>query len=97
MIMPRMVLVEDDGCTKTPSWVDTGSGNGDSGQVNQEHSKSNRQWCQDLQMSYDFISILYHKIKFSLQTLQIGCKLQVTVSLTHYYKLQVLDFSLKKH
>ena len=50
MIMPRMVLVEDDSCTKTPGWVDTSSGNGDSGQVNQENSKSNGQWCQDLKI-----------------------------------------------
>lgn len=46
MVIPTEVFVEDDRSTKTPSRVDTGSGDGNSSQVNQEHSEPNWQWCQ---------------------------------------------------
>jgi len=41
VIVPAKVFVEDDGGTQTTSRVDTGSGDGDGGQVNQEHSEPN--------------------------------------------------------
>lgn len=44
-----MVLVEDDGGSKTPCRVNASSGDGDRGQVNQEHCKSNWKRSQDLQ------------------------------------------------
>ena len=46
MVIPGMVLVEDDGRTKTPSWVDTGAGYGNSCQVYQENGEPNWQRCQ---------------------------------------------------
>lgn len=48
MVIPSRVLVVDDGCTKTPSRVDTGSGDGDCSQVDQEHGEPNWQRCQNL-------------------------------------------------
>lgn len=45
-----MVFVEDDGSTKTTGRVDASSGDGDGSQVNQEHSESNGEWGQNLQI-----------------------------------------------
>lgn len=44
MVFPGMVLVVDDGGTKAPSWVDAGSGDGNSGQMHQKHREPNWQW-----------------------------------------------------
>lgn len=48
MVIPGLVLVVNEGCPKTPSRVDASTCDGDGGQVNQKHSKPNRQWRQDL-------------------------------------------------
>ena len=48
MVIPATVLIEDDGCAETASGVDAGAGDGDGGQVNQEHSEPNWQGCQNL-------------------------------------------------
>jgi len=60
VIIPGLVLVEDDSCTKTTSWVDTGSCNWDCGQVHQEHSEPNWQRCQNLTI-HIFIIIRCHE------------------------------------
>ena len=52
MVIPSKVLVVNEGCTKTPSWVDTSSCDRNGGQVNQKHCKPNRQWCQDLNIEF---------------------------------------------
>ena len=48
MVIPSVVLVEDDGSTKTSCWVDSSSSDGDGCQVDQEHSESNRERCKNL-------------------------------------------------
>ena len=48
MVIPGLILVVDDRRTETASRVDASSGDGDGGQVDQEHCKSNGQWCQNL-------------------------------------------------
>lgn len=48
MVIPGMVLVVDDGSAKAPGWVDASTGDGDGGQVDQEHRKTNWQWGKDL-------------------------------------------------
>jgi hypothetical protein len=48
MVIPGMVPVVDDGSPKAPSWVDAGASDGDGGQMDQEHRKSNRKWGEDL-------------------------------------------------
>jgi len=57
MVIPSEVLVVNEGCTKTPSWVDTSSCDRNGGQVNQKHCKPNRQWCQDRNMGIPGISL----------------------------------------
>lgn len=47
-IIPCLVLVVDDGSPETPSRVDTGSSDWDSGQVDQEHSEPDGKRSQDL-------------------------------------------------
>ena len=49
MVIPCMVFVVDNGSSKTPGRVNTSSCNGYSSQVNQEHSKPNGKWSQNLQ------------------------------------------------
>lgn len=49
MVIPGLVAVVDDGSSETPSWVDASSGDGDGGQVNQEHCESDWKRSQDLQ------------------------------------------------
>ena len=48
MITPGLGLVVDDSSPETSSRVDSGSGDGDCGQVNHEHSKPNWEWSQNL-------------------------------------------------
>lgn len=48
MIIPSTLLVEDDGGTQTPSWVDAGSGDRDGGQVYQEHREPDWKRSQNL-------------------------------------------------
>lgn len=43
-----MLLVVDDGSSEAPSRVDTGSGDWDGGQVNQEHRESDGERSQNL-------------------------------------------------
>lgn len=47
-MIPSAFLVEDDSRTKTSSWINASSGNGDGSQVNQKHSETNWQRCQNL-------------------------------------------------
>ena len=47
MVIPGMAPVVDDGSAKAPRWVDAGAGDGDGGQVNQEHRKPDWQWGKD--------------------------------------------------
>ena len=47
MVIPGMVPVVDDGSSKAPSRVDAGAGDGDGGQVDQEHCEPNWQWGKD--------------------------------------------------
>ena len=49
MVIPGRVIIVDNSCTKTPSGVDASASDWDRGQVNNEHSKSNGEWCQNLQ------------------------------------------------
>ena len=49
MVFPGRVIVVDNSCTKTPSGVDASASDWDRGQVNNEHRKSNGEWCQNLQ------------------------------------------------
>ena len=48
MVIPGLVIVVDNSSTKAPSRVDARSSDGDGGQVNHEHSKSNWKWSQNL-------------------------------------------------
>lgn len=48
LVIPDFFLVVDNGSSKAPSRVNTSPGNGDSGQVNHEHGKPNRQRSQNL-------------------------------------------------
>lgn len=48
MVIPSLVLVENDSSSKAPSRVDASSGNWDGRQMNQEHRESNWKWCQNL-------------------------------------------------
>jgi len=48
MIRPGMVLVVNDGGAKAPRWVDAGAGDGDGGQVDQEHRESDWERGKDL-------------------------------------------------
>ncbi|KAG9158527.1 hypothetical protein Leryth_016173 [Lithospermum erythrorhizon] len=49
VVVPGVILVVDDGSSKTTGWVDAGSSNRDGGQVNQEHCKSDGERSQKLQ------------------------------------------------
>lgn len=49
MVIPSKVPVKDDGSSKTPSWVNPSSCNGNGSQMDQKHSKSNGKWSQNLQ------------------------------------------------
>lgn len=49
MVIPGRVLIVHNGSTKTPSGVDASVGDWDGGQVNNEHRKSNGEWCQNLE------------------------------------------------
>jgi hypothetical protein len=40
--------VVDDGSAEAPGRVDAGAGDGDGGEVDQEHCEPNRQWGKDL-------------------------------------------------
>lgn len=51
MVVPGLVLVVDNSGTKAPSGVDASASNGDGGQMNHEHSKSNWERCQNLTFS----------------------------------------------
>lgn len=51
LVIPCVIFVVDDRCTKTTGGVDAGSSDGDGCQVNQEHSESNGEWCQNLQIN----------------------------------------------
>lgn len=48
LVVPDFVVVEDDGGAKATGWVDTGSGDRNSGQVNHENGEANGQRSQDL-------------------------------------------------
>jgi len=48
MVIPGLVLVVDNSGSQTPSRVDASSSDGDGGQVNHEHSKSNWKRSQNL-------------------------------------------------
>lgn len=48
VVIPSVLLVVDNGGSKTPGRVDAGSGDGDGGQVNQEHCKTNGKRGQNL-------------------------------------------------
>lgn len=58
MVMPSLFLVENEGCPKTPCRVDACPCDGDGGQVNQKHSKPNRQWRQDLNIKFNWVVII---------------------------------------
>lgn len=49
MVIPSMTLVVDDSSSETPSRVNAGSSDWNSGQVHQEDSKPNQKRSQDLQ------------------------------------------------
>lgn len=51
VVIPSVLFVVDDRCTETTGRVDAGSSDGDGSQVNQEHSESNGEWCQNLQIN----------------------------------------------
>lgn len=55
MVIPCMVSVEDDGDSKTPGRIYAGSCDGDGGQMNQEHRKSNGERSQNLQLQEEII------------------------------------------
>ena len=48
MVIPGVLLIVDDRRSETPRRVNTGSGNGDRGQVHQEHREPNWQRRQYL-------------------------------------------------
>lgn len=48
MIIPGLVLIENDSSSETSSRVDTSSSDWNCGQVNHEYSESNWEWCQYL-------------------------------------------------
>lgn len=49
MVIPSMIFVVDDSCTKAPSRVDAGSGDGDSCQVHEKDCEPDGEWSQNLQ------------------------------------------------
>ena len=51
MVVPSVVLVEDDCSSKTSCWVDSSSSDGDGCQVDQEHSESDWERCKNLSNS----------------------------------------------
>lgn len=51
VVIPSVLFVVDDRCTETTGRVDAGSSDGNGCQVNQEHSESNGEWCQNLQIN----------------------------------------------
>ncbi|ESR44815.1 hypothetical protein CICLE_v10002991mg [Citrus x clementina] len=44
-----LVLVVNNSSLETPCWVNSSASDWDCGQVYHEHSKSNGEWCQNLQ------------------------------------------------
>ena len=48
VVIPGMVPVVDDGSAKAPCRVDAGAGDGDGGQVDQEHGEPNWEGSKDL-------------------------------------------------
>lgn len=60
MISPGLGLVVDDSSSEASSRVDSGAGDGDGGQVNHKHSKSNGEWGQNLHISRN-----KHELHFS--------------------------------
>lgn len=48
MVIPSLVLVVNNGSSKTASRVDAGAGDGNGGQVDHEHSETDWEWCQYL-------------------------------------------------
>jgi hypothetical protein len=51
VVIPGLAPVVDDGGAKAPRRVDAGAGDGDGGQVDQEHGEPNRQRGKDLFVS----------------------------------------------
>jgi len=47
VVIPWLALVKDYGGSETPSRVDTGSGDRNSGQMYHKHRKPNRKWRQN--------------------------------------------------
>lgn len=56
MIIPCMALVINNCSSKASGRIDTSAGDGDGGQVNKEHCKSNRQGSKNLQETPQDIS-----------------------------------------
>ena len=77
MLIPNFFVVEDHSSTKTPSWVNTSTSDGDGGQVYHEHSKPDRKWSQNLQVTNTNI--------LSVQSYQLfNPKTLVTTNLSMY-------------
>ena len=48
LIVPGFFFVVNDGGAEAPSGVDAGSGDGDGGQMDDEHREPDREWSQHL-------------------------------------------------
>lgn len=49
LVIPWLVFVKDHGSSKTSSWVDSGAGDRNGGQMNHKHREPNWEWSQNLQ------------------------------------------------
>ncbi|WVZ24502.1 hypothetical protein V8G54_003046, partial [Vigna mungo] len=74
LVIPCMVPVVDNGCSKTPSRVNSSSCDGNGRQVDQEHSKSDGKWSQNLQLNISYHKINHIQAKFGYKCMQ--CKEQ---------------------
>ena len=57
MVIPSSLLVVDDGRTQTPRRIDAGSGDGDGGQMNQEHREADGQRRQHRNMGVACVAL----------------------------------------
>ena len=58
MVIPSSLLVVDDGRTQTPCRIDVSSGDGDGGQMNQEHREADGQRRQHRNMGVSCVVLL---------------------------------------